>query len=157
MDVGSRSDCSGKAAAGVIILQCPSTRSPASATRAVNASARQREQLVRLRVRRRPHDRHAAPGQRQPREHAAVVAEPLSRTAVMRELAVEIRHDALLAVRLRLGDDACGVANPRAEAVGADDEPCSEAPPVVELSVPSVADHASDANAAPVTKSMPGT
>ena len=74
--------------------------------------ARQRQELARLRVRSRPHDRHAAPGQRQPREHAAVFAEPLSRTAVMGKLAVEIRHDALLPIRFRLCDDAGGVTNP---------------------------------------------
>ena len=106
MDVGSRSDCSGKAAGGVIIRSSPSARSPASATRAVNASADSAsssracasgaDQTIEMR----------RPGQRQPREHAAVRAKPLPRAAVMRELALEIRDDALLAVRLRLGDDA---------------------------------------------------
>ena len=95
--------------------------------------------------------------QRQPRQHPAVGAKPLPRKAVMRDLAFEIRNDALLPVRLRLGDDAGRATHPRVEAVRTHDEAPGERTIVGERQRALGRGKGERRERDPVMKSMPGT
>ncbi len=75
---------------GVMHANAPSACRPAAATRSASASGASASELLRELLRRGPDDRHPASRQRQPREDAAVVAEPLVGPTVVRALAGEV-------------------------------------------------------------------